>query len=235
MRVLENVEDVFLAFIGFPSSERVGRLLCRFAKGFGERNLQHRPARKNHCTLDQIFELTDISGPMVIRERRHSFAGNRVHVALHLPRILLGEVTHQHGNIFAALPQRRHLYRKNIQTVEQIAAKFPVRHHLHQITNGGRDEPDIYFSCARSTQSPLEFLFLQYPKKLRLKFQRDIADFVQEKRAPVRQLESADLLRDGPGESSALVTEELFDSKSPVGMAAQFIFTKVRSRRPLMS
>jgi hypothetical protein len=43
---------------------------------------------------------------------------------------------------------------------------------------------------------PFEFLLLQDPKQLRLKFERDIADLIQKKRAFVSEFEPAGFLPD---------------------------------------
>ncbi len=45
-------------------------------------------------------------------------------------------------------------------------------------------------------------------KQLRLQFERDFADLVEEDGAVVGQFEAADALRDGAGEGAALVSEE---------------------------
>ena len=49
----------------------------------------------------------------------------------------------------------------------------------------------------------------KHAQELRLQLERNVADFVQEQRPAVRQLEAADLLRDGAGKRPLLVTEQL--------------------------
>jgi len=65
-----------------------------------------------------------------------------------------------------------------------------------------------------------------------LQLKRDIPDFVKEQRALVGQFKPADPLGDGAGEGASLMAEQLA-FEQPVGIAAQFILTKVRSRRLL--
>src|SRR6476646_2066495 len=62
----------------------------------------------------------------------------------------------------------------------------------------------------------LEFFFLQRAQNLRLKFQRKIANLVQEKSPLVGQLEASDFLRDRAREGSLLMAEE-FAFEKPRG------------------
>src|SRR5262249_24795471 len=55
----------------------------------------------------------------------------------------------------------------------------------------------------------LELLLLQDAEQLGLQLQRDVADFVQEERSLVGQLETTSLRADGAGEGALLVTEQL--------------------------
>ena len=52
-------------------------------------------------------------------------------------------------------------------------------------------------------------LLFQHPQQLGLQHQRDFADFVQEQRAFVGQLEDAAFLRAGVGEGALFVAEQL--------------------------
>ena len=56
---------------------------------------------------------------------------------------------------------------------------------------------------------PLELLLLQDAQQLHLDIQRQLADFVEEDRAVVRQLEASVLLLHRAGERTALVSEQL--------------------------
>ncbi len=96
----------------------------------------------------------------------------------------------------AALAQRRIENRKHVEAVVQVAPELLVGDHLGEIAVGRRDEPDVDADGAVAAQ-PLELLFLQHAQEFRLQLERDVADLVEEQRAAVRQLEPADLLRDG--------------------------------------
>ena len=94
---------------------------------------QHAPVQghavmQNHRVADRIPQLPDISGPGVVggqglRVRRNAAKG----LAL-----LLGEGfpkgTCDHDHIGAAIPQRRHFDRHDIQTTGQVLAETPLLH-----------------------------------------------------------------------------------------------------------
>jgi hypothetical protein len=52
-----------------------------------------------------------------------------------------------------------------------------------------------------------ELLFLQYAQKFGLQCRRNVAYFIQEERAFVGHFETADPLRDRPGERASLVAK----------------------------
>src|SRR5947207_486788 len=93
-------------------------------------------------------------------EALHRRRRDRPDLLLHFLSELLDEITHQQGNVFATLSQRRDADRKYIQTVEQIAAKFTIRDHLLQVSVGRSDKPDIDSSRVRAAQA-FEFALLQ--------------------------------------------------------------------------
>ena len=56
---------------------------------------------------------------------------------------------------------------------------------------------------------PLELARLQHAQQLRLHIERQLADLVEEEGRAVRDLEAADLARQGPGEGALLAAEQL--------------------------
>src|SRR4029077_20841731 len=73
---------------------------------------------------------------------------------------------------------------------------------------GGRHNAYVHPNRLAAAQS-LELLFLQDAEEFRLQLQRQIADFVEEERALVRQLESPFGLRKRSCERASFVAEEL--------------------------
>jgi hypothetical protein len=77
-----------------------------------------------------------------------------------------------------------------------------------------------------------ELLFLQYAQKFGLQCRRNIAHLVQEERAFIGQLKTANLLRYGSGERASLAAKSSLSSRSS-GMAAQFSLMEGRPHRKL--
>ena len=93
----------------------------------------------------------------------------------------------------------------------------------------GRDQPDVDLHRLAGAD-PFESLFLEDAEQLGLNLQADVADFVQENRAAVGQLETADLVADGSGEGPFDVAEE-FAFKDAGGEGGTVDFHK-RTGRP---
>src|ERR1700722_12263683 len=129
---------------------------------------------------------------------------------------------HKSGNVFPALSQRRQQDGEDVQTIIHITAKLPASHHLHQIAIGRGDQPDIHFVGAPAAQS-LELLLLQHAQQLRLQRRGDVAYFVEKQRTFVSHFEASDLLRDGSGEGTLLMTEQFaFQKIQRNGRAIEF-------------
>src|SRR5437899_9481459 len=115
---------------------------------------------------------------------------------------------HQGRNVFAARPQRWQQDREHVQTVVEVDAKFAPLHHLRQITVRCSHQPNVHLVSPSAAQA-LELLFLQDTEQFGLQCQRNIAHFIQEERAFVGQLETANPLRYGSGERDFLVAKKL--------------------------
>src|SRR5215470_5246754 len=87
----------------------------------------------------------------------------------------------------------------------------------------GCDEADIDLVGA-VTAEPLEFLFLENPEQLRLKFQRYIAYLVQKKGAFIGKFEASGFCATAPVNAPFSWPNSSL-SRSPRGIAAQFSFT----------
>ena len=130
----------------------------RFALEFPDRRIESCPLCENDGAFDEVFELPDVAGPAIPHHGVHGFFGNRFDPLVHAPRQFLGEVPNQQGNIFDAFAQRRRDDGKNVETIEQIAAKLPIGHHFVEIAIGCRHEPDIRPDCSsrcRGVRTPV--------------------------------------------------------------------------------
>jgi hypothetical protein len=115
---------------------------------------------------------------------------------------------HQGSNVFAAIPQGRQRYRKYIQAVVQVAAKFLTVHHSLEIPVRRGDETYVY-AMGATTSETFEFLFLQDTEELRLQCEWHIADFIKKKSPFVSQFEAANSLCDCARKSAPFMAKEL--------------------------
>jgi uncharacterized repeat protein (TIGR03803 family) len=116
-------------------------------------------------------------------------------------------MAHQERDVFRAFSQRRHRHRKDVQAVEEVSAEPLSRTSAARSRLVGSDQAGIGAEGTSASQ-PLKLSLLQYAQKLRLQFQRNLPDLIQEDRALVRQFEPTDALRDGTGKGTLLVAEE---------------------------
>src|SRR5580704_16115534 len=114
----------------------------------------------------------------------------------------------QFRNVLRTLPERRNVDRKYFQSVVQVLAKCRLLYHTGQIAMRGGDEAYVNFMSAVAAE-PLKFLLLQNAQQLRLKFERDIADFVQKERALMCELKAPHFVSDRSRKCSFFVAEQL--------------------------
>src|SRR6266550_2250823 len=197
---------------------------CRKGCGFqfSEGDAQLFAGREQDSALDEVFEFADVTGPGIMREGVHGIGGNVFDILVELAAESLHEIANQQREIFGALAERGNLNGENIQTVIEVAAKGALGNAFRKILIRGGDDADVHALRAIAAE-PFEFLLLQHAKKLRLKFEGKVADFVEEERAAVGEFEAADFLIDGAGERAALVAEQLgFEKATGNGGAIDF-------------
>ena len=106
--------------------------------------------------------------------------------------------------------------------------------HVREIAVRRRHYANVDLDGAGTSQS-LKFLFLEDPQQFRLQFERNISDFIEEKRALMRQFEAADLPRNRPGECAFLMAEQFtFQQASRNGGAIHFDKGVLAARTELM-
>jgi hypothetical protein len=126
----------------------------------------------------------------------------------HLAGEAVDEVADERVDVFGPFAKRRYGDRKHVQAVVQVVAEVLRFDHLVEMPVRRSDHSHVDSDRPRPAES-LELLLLQHPEQLRLQLERDLAHLVQEERATVGHLETADLLRDGARKRPPLVTEEL--------------------------
>jgi len=232
---LENV--LALRFVQGAESGRIGRGQRRADDGDGHGGLDHRrrgrgkrgrgffefghgdaelfAGREEHGAFDEILQLADVAGPRVADERVHHVGGHVSDGFVLAAAEFLHEVAHQKGHVFGTLAQRRDVDGEDVEAVIKVAAEFALGDKSGEVVVGGGDNADIHADGAVAAEA-LELLFLKHAKEFRLEFQGKVADFVEEQRAAVGELEAANFLRKRAGERAALVAEK-FGLQQPRG------------------
>src|SRR5258708_26018579 len=101
--------------------------------------------------------------------------------------------------------------------------EFAVTDHLPQVSIARRDDTNIDPRGTGAAHS-LELAFLEHSKKLGLKLQRHVSNFVEEQRSTIGQRKTAHVRTNSAGESSALVSEEFAFQKTRGPPPASFLF-----------
>ena len=117
------------------------------------------------------------------------------------------EESDEQSNIRRAFAERGDVNRKNLQTVQEICAKLTLADGLIQVSIRGRDDADVDADRLAASDR-FELLLLEDAQQLHLCVEGQLSDFVQEERAAVRQLESADSLFDRTGKCAFDVSEQ---------------------------
>jgi hypothetical protein len=105
-------------------------------------------------------------------------------------------------------PQRREGNLHHTQAKQEVFAKLTPRTHRREVAVRGRHHPQVG-AQRLLTAHALEGALLQEPQELRLHRQRQLADLVEEERAPLGALDLAGNPTVGAGKRPALVTKQL--------------------------
>ena len=84
------------------------------------------PTTQDDRTLDDILQLANVSRPRISLAELQCPLVDPVDPLGHLLGETLDEVLDQNRNVLAPFSERRHLNRKDIQSVEQIRSERPV-------------------------------------------------------------------------------------------------------------
>ncbi|MNH33538.1 hypothetical protein D3C79_940640 [compost metagenome] len=96
----------------------------------------------------------------------------------------------------------------DVQAIQQVFAEAAFTHHLFEVEVGGGEDPHIGATGDRVADA-LVFLVLDEAQQFGLQGQWEIADFVEEKRAPISLIDSPQGAFAGAGEGAAGVAEQL--------------------------
>ena len=147
----------------------------------------------------------------------------------------LEEVIGEQQQVGLPLAQRRHEDREHVQPVVQILAERPVLNRLLEILVGRGDEAHVRLQRLGAAE-PLVLALLQHAQQLHLRREGDVADFVEEQRAALGQLEAPFLPLLRAGERALLVAEQLrFDQALGQRRAAHLDERLVRAQRVVVN
>src|SRR5207244_13414278 len=91
--------------------------------------------------------------------------------------------------------------------MEQVLPEHPLLHGFREITIRCGNDPDIDLDGLYASKA-LEFHFLENAQNLRLRSRIHVADFVEEDRALIRELEFPELSFNRAGECAFFETDE---------------------------
>ena len=121
----------------------------------------------DHRPFDHVLQLPDVARPGVALQHLHGHGRHGVNGLARFAGKLLDEKAHQQGDVFPAVPERRHGDRKDLQAVVEIFAKPAAAKVLPQISIGRCDDPDVDPNRLRAAQA-LELAVLEHPQQLGL-------------------------------------------------------------------
>ncbi|HKS81207.1 MAG TPA: hypothetical protein VJR23_06845 [Candidatus Acidoferrales bacterium] len=205
IEALEGVKNVSALGVlecgqGQPAPDR---RTAQFAQGRSQR-----PARgQDDGAFDEILKLADIARPGVLDEPFHTLLRDNFDAFLHSAGEHCDEILDKQGNILSALPQWRDTHGKNVEPVIEVASKFTFGHHARQVPARCCHEPSVHTNRMDAAE-PFKFLLLHNSQKLRLKFEGNITDLIQEQRAFVGQIKTPNLPVERTREGTSFMTEE---------------------------
>ena len=161
----------------------------------------------DHGALDRVLEFAHVARPVRGFQRGDRVALQRARGLVELAVEVVQEKQRQRQDVVAALAQRRHPKRHDVDAVEQVGAEAAGRHLLLQRLVGGADQAETGRALHRAAQ-PHETAFLQHAQQADLELGAQVGDLVEQDRAVVGLLEVAGRGLDGAGESALLEAEQ---------------------------
>ena len=122
--------------------------------------------------------------------------------------VLRREVGREERHVGAALPQRRDVHRDHVEAVEQVFAELALLDLRLEVLVRRGEDADVHRDRVRAAD-PLDLPRLEHAQQLDLQVRPHRADFVEEQRPAVGQLEAPRLVAVRAGEGAAHVAEEL--------------------------
>ena len=162
----------------------------------------------HEAALEVVPQLAHVAGPASqanpIEEHVRGEAGQLARARSHAGQ----QRVHQEREVPLPLPERGEGDLQDREAKVEVRAKMTLVDLRAEIPVGRGDDPNVHremFVGAHATDG----LLLEDPQELRLQIAGQLADLVEEDRAPVRALEGADASAHRAREGALLVSEEL--------------------------
>jgi hypothetical protein len=161
--------------------------------------------------LDDVLELADVAGPVILPELGESGVGNFDAGAAVLLAELEEELAGEDGDVFFAVAERRDEERDDVEAIEEVFAEVAAGDLFFKVLVGGGDDTGVYVD-GRGGADGVEALFVEGAEDFGLRFEAHVADFVEEEGSAVGALEGAAFfcgLVGTAGSGAVAVAEEL--------------------------
>ncbi len=95
------------------------------------------------------------------------------------------------ADVAAPLAQRRHAHDEALEPVEEVAPEVALRDALLERSVRGRDDAHVGAAAGPRRADAADLVAVEGAQELRLRLERQVADLVEEQRAPLRLGEGA--------------------------------------------
>ena len=139
--------------------------------------------RQRHRALHHVLQLSHIPGPGVRQQRLHRLRRDAHGMAAGARGEEAQEVGRQEGDVLAAIAERGHLDRDDVETVIQILPERAHPDELGRVLVGGGEGADVRLQVL-GAPDPAEHVVLEEAEQLDLEVRAHLGHFVEEQRFP---------------------------------------------------
>ena len=186
---LDVFEDVEEAGVGVVFEQSVLEGAAGDVAG-EQASADERGGGENYAALDDVFELADVAGPLVVDESAHGVWGEFADLEVVLFGEVVEEAVDEQGDIFSAAAQRRHLDGDDVEAVVEIVAELAFADGLAEVDVGGGDDADVDLNLLIAADGH-EAALLEDAEDLGLGIHAHVADFVEEEGAAIGDFKEA--------------------------------------------
>src|SRR5260370_3440799 len=158
-------------------------------------------------SLNHVLQFANVTRPGIRLKQVQTLLVDPPYILSCTPRATMNEILNQHRNIFLSFPQRRHLNRKNVEPVKQVATKGAGSDGCPQVTVRGCNHSNICLDGSSSADT-FKFVFLQNTQDSDLGLEGKLSDFIEEDCASLRHFEPAQAPLQRSGKAAFLMSKQ---------------------------